>query len=58
MCPTMQEDYIEQANPVDEALNSQLQRKYNPFSNSYNPGLRYHLNLCYGNLPQQGNQDI
>ena len=56
MCPTMQEDYIEQANAVDGAFNGQPQRKYDPFSNTYNSGLRDHLNLRYGNLPQQGNQ--
>jgi hypothetical protein len=52
----MQEDYIEQANTVDEAFNGQPQRKCDPFSNTYNSGLRDHLNLRYGNLPQQGNQ--
>ena len=38
MCPTMQEDYIEQANAVDGTFNGQAQRKYDPFSNMYNPG--------------------
>jgi hypothetical protein len=56
MCPTMQEDNIEHANAVDGAFNGQPQRKYNPFSNTYNPGWRDHLNLRYGNPPQQGNQ--
>ena len=37
MCPTMQEDYIEQANAVDGTFNGQPQRKYDPFSNTYNP---------------------
>jgi recombinational DNA repair protein RecR len=38
MCIIMQEDYIEQANVVDRAFNGQPQRKYDPFSNTYNPG--------------------
>jgi hypothetical protein len=38
MCPTMQEDYIEQANAVDRAFNGQPQCKYDPFSNTYIPG--------------------
>jgi len=57
MCPTMQEYYIEQANAVDGAFNGQPQRKYDPFSNTYNPGWRDHPNLCYGNPPQQSNQE-
>jgi hypothetical protein len=56
MWPTMQEDYIEQVYVVDEGFNGQAQRKYDPFSNTYNPGWRDHPNLCYGNSPQQGNQ--
>jgi hypothetical protein len=56
MCPTMQEDYIEQANAVDGVFNRQPQRKYDLFSHTYNPGWRDHPNLCYGNPPQQGNQ--
>jgi hypothetical protein len=56
MCPTMQEDYIEQAYAIDGGFNRQPQRKYDPFSNTYNPGYRDHPNLCYGNPPQQGNQ--
>ena len=56
MCPTMREDYIEQANAVDGAFNGQHQRKYDPFPNTYNPGWRDHPNLRYGNPPQQGNQ--
>jgi hypothetical protein len=38
MCLIMQEDYIEQANAVDGAFNGQPQRKYDPFSNTYNLG--------------------
>jgi hypothetical protein len=61
MCPTMQEDYIEQVHAVDGRFNGQPQRKYDPFSNTYNPGWRDHPNLRYGNPSQhppsqQGNQ--
>jgi len=56
MCPTMQEDYIQQVNKVDGAFNGQPQCKYGPFSNMYNLRWRDHLNLYYGNPPQQGNQ--
>jgi hypothetical protein len=52
----MQEDYIEHVHAVDEGFNGQAQRKYDPFSNTYNPGWRDHPNLCYGNSSQQGNQ--
>jgi hypothetical protein len=52
----MQEDYIEQVHAVDGGFNGQAQRKYDPLSNTYNPGWRDHPNLCYGNPPQQGNQ--
>ena len=52
----MQEDYIEQVHVVDGGFNGQPQHKYNPFSNTYNPGWRDHPNLCYGNPPKQGNQ--
>jgi len=56
MCPTMQEDYIEWAYTVDGGFTGQPQRKYDSFSNTYNPEWRDHPNLRYGNLPQQGNQ--
>jgi len=56
MCPTMQEDYIEKAHAIDGTFNGQPQRKYDPFSNTYNPGWRDHPNLRYGNPSQQGNQ--
>ena len=52
MCPTMQEDYIEQAHAIDGAFNGQPQCKYDPFSNTYNPGWRDHPNLRYGNPSQ------
>ena len=38
------------------STNQQPQRKYDPFSHTYNPGWRDHPNLRYGNQPQQGNQ--
>jgi len=56
MCLTMQKDYIKQAHAVDGGFNRQPHHKYDPFSNTYNPGWRDHPNLCYGNQPQQGNQ--
>jgi len=48
-------NHIEQAHAVDGGFNGQPQRKYDPFSNTYNPGWRDHPNLHYGNPPQQGN---
>jgi len=47
----MQEDYIEQANAVDGAFNGQPQRKYDPFSDTYNLEGRDHSNVRYGNSP-------
>jgi hypothetical protein len=38
ICPIMQKDYIEQVHAVDGGFNRQPQRKYDPFSNTYNPG--------------------
>jgi len=51
ICPKMQEDYIEQANAVDGAFNGQPQRKYDPFSDTYNLEGRDHSNVRYGNSP-------
>ncbi|CAH9067015.1 unnamed protein product [Cuscuta epithymum] len=51
-CPTLQEDTTEHVNAL--GFQSHQQRRYDPFSNSYNPGLRDHPNLRYGN-PQQAN---
>ena len=45
MCPTMQNDYIEQVNAIDGAFDGQPQRKYDPFYNTYNPGLKDHPNF-------------
>ncbi|XP_068641931.1 uncharacterized protein [Aristolochia californica] len=48
MCPTLQEKPTEQVNVVGGFL-GQLQRKYDPYSNTYNMGWRDHPNLSYGN---------
>ena len=48
MCPTLQEEPIEQVN-VAGGFPGQPQRKYDPYSNTYNPGWRDHPNFCYGN---------
>ena len=49
MCPTLQEeDTTQQANAIGGFLR-QPQRKYNPYSNTYNPGWRDHPNFCHGN---------
>ncbi|CAH9119078.1 unnamed protein product [Cuscuta europaea] len=48
-CPSLQE---EQVNAL--GFQGHQQKRYDPFSNSYNPGLRDHPNLRYGN-PQQSN---
>ncbi|XP_048229526.1 uncharacterized protein LOC125370008 [Ricinus communis] len=43
MCPTLQQDLMQEANALG-GFTSQLQRKYDPFSNQYNHGWRDHLN--------------
>ena len=48
MCPTLQEEPIEQVNTTG-GFPGQLQRKYDPYSSTYNPGWRDHPNLSYGN---------
>ena len=48
MCPTLQEEPIEQVNVASGFL-GQPQRKYDPYSSTYNPGWRDHSNLSYGN---------
>lgn len=46
-CPTLQDDEaVQQANAMGN-YQSQPQRKYDPYSNTYNPGWRDHLNLSY-----------
>nr|GEW88685.1 hypothetical protein [Tanacetum cinerariifolium] len=56
MCPTLQDGSPEQMNAVG-GFPGPPQRKYDPFSNTYNPGWRDHPNFSYGsrsnNLQQQ-----
>ncbi|KAL0412169.1 UNVERIFIED_CONTAM: hypothetical protein Slati_3806600 [Sesamum latifolium] len=47
MCPTLQEPPNEHAKAV-EGFYRQQQRRYDPFSNTYNPGWKDHPNLSYG----------
>ncbi|KAL2226514.1 UNVERIFIED_CONTAM: hypothetical protein Sindi_2010100 [Sesamum indicum] len=46
MCPTLQESTTEHADAVG-GFTGQQQKRYDPFSNTYNPGWRDHLNLSY-----------
>ena len=48
MCPTLQEEPIEQVNAAG-SFSGQPERKYDPYSSTYNPGWRDHPNLSYGN---------
>jgi len=48
MCPTLQEEPIEQVNAVG-GFPRQPQRKYDPYSSTYNLGWRDHPNLSYEN---------
>ncbi|XP_073120967.1 uncharacterized protein [Henckelia pumila] len=50
MCPTLQEGSAEQVNAAGE-FPGPPQQKYDPYSNTYNPGWRDHPNLRYGNPP-------
>ncbi|XP_073063969.1 uncharacterized protein [Primulina eburnea] len=52
MCPSLQEEPTQQANAIG-GFPGQPQRRYDPFSNSYNPGWRDHPNFSYKN---QGGQ--
>ncbi|KAL0373146.1 UNVERIFIED_CONTAM: Retrovirus-related Pol polyprotein from transposon.6 [Sesamum calycinum] len=47
MCPTLQEGPTEHADAIG-GFSGQQQRKYDPFSNTYNPGWKDHPNLSYG----------
>ncbi|GJS57233.1 uncharacterized protein Tco_0652017 [Tanacetum coccineum] len=47
MCPTLQDGSPEQMNAVG-GFPGPPQRKYDPFSNTYNPGWRDHPNFSYG----------
>ncbi|KAJ9189873.1 hypothetical protein P3X46_001124 [Hevea brasiliensis] len=52
MCPALQEDEsMQHANAVGHY--GQPQRRYDPFSNTYNPGWQDHPNFSYGNQPVQ-----
>ncbi|XP_022883096.1 uncharacterized protein LOC111399835 [Olea europaea var. sylvestris] len=53
MCPNLQEDPNEQVNAMG-GFPRQLQRNYDPYSNTYNRGWRDHPNFSYGS--QQVNQ--
>ncbi|XP_073138995.1 uncharacterized protein [Henckelia pumila] len=48
MCPTLQEGSTEQVN-AGGGFPGPPQRKYDPYSNTYNPGWKDHPNLIYGN---------
>lgn len=48
MCPTLQEDPMQQDNAIG-GFPGQPQRQYDPYSNSYNPGWRDHPNFSYRN---------
>ncbi|XP_024036883.1 uncharacterized protein LOC112096899 [Citrus clementina] len=56
MCPTLQEEPVEQANAVGGFL-SMPQRRYDPYAQTYNPGWKDHPNFSYGvrtsGFPQQ-----
>ena len=51
-CPTLQENDDQQANAIGGYQN-QPQRRYDPYSNHYNPGWRDHPNFSYGNQGAQ-----
>ena len=56
-CPQMHDEPIAQANAIGETFNQQPQRKYDPFSQMYNPGWRDHPNFRYGNPLQNRPQN-
>ncbi|KAK4399223.1 hypothetical protein Sango_1397800 [Sesamum angolense] len=47
MCPTLQETPTGHADVIG-GFSGQQQRRYDPFSNTYNPGWKDHPNLSYG----------
>ena len=55
MCPTLYEETNQQANAAGVFPGS-AQRKYDPYSNSYNQGWRDHPNFSYGNNQMNQNQ--
>ena len=50
MCPILQEDTNEHVHAMGGYQNQQ--RKYDPYSNTYNLGWRDHPNFSYGNQTQ------
>ncbi|KAL2251406.1 UNVERIFIED_CONTAM: hypothetical protein Sindi_2262900 [Sesamum indicum] len=50
-CPTLHDDSTEHADAIGGFFEQQ-QRRYDPFSNTYNPGWRDNPNLRYDNQPQ------
>ncbi|KAH9648757.1 hypothetical protein KPL70_025723 [Citrus sinensis] len=50
MCPTLQEEPVEQANAVG-GFPSMPQRRYDPYAQTYNPGWKDHPNFSYGVRP-------
>ncbi|KAL0446418.1 UNVERIFIED_CONTAM: hypothetical protein Slati_1769700 [Sesamum latifolium] len=51
MCPTFQEPPKEHADAIGGFF-GQSQRRYDPFSNTYNPGWKDHPNMSYGTQSQ------
>ncbi|KAL0388977.1 UNVERIFIED_CONTAM: hypothetical protein Scaly_0254800 [Sesamum calycinum] len=51
MCPTLQESLTEHVEAIGEFFGQQ-QRRYDPFSNTYNPRWKNHPNLSYGGQSQ------
>ena len=50
MCPTLQEEPVEQANAVG-GFPGMPQRRYDPYAQTYNPGWKDHPNFSYGVKP-------
>ncbi|KAH9648339.1 hypothetical protein KPL70_025542 [Citrus sinensis] len=50
MCPTLQEEPVEQANTVG-GFPGMPQRRYDPYAQTYNPGWKDHPNFSYGVRP-------
>ncbi|KAH9698812.1 hypothetical protein KPL71_024142 [Citrus sinensis] len=50
MCPTLQEEPVEQANAVG-GFRGMPQRRYDPYAQTYNPGWKDHPNFSYGIRP-------
>ncbi|KAH9715904.1 hypothetical protein KPL71_021247 [Citrus sinensis] len=50
MCPTLQEELVEQANVVG-GFPGMPQRRYDPYAQTYNPGWKDHPNFNYGVRP-------